>query len=826
MSNHCQTRSLSLHSPQRGFISVGANGQGAICFKDRASVFLCKVMVFTFGLISGIVSAVRRSLNLTTWRVDSSLRSHRPQRSLCRCAYSGLNKSLFASVGPNSHGRDHRQDSSPGRINPSRGHRLDGTPNLQSLADIPGVAEIPPQIIHIESSHLLSAFGFFGSGLIGSGQMIGPLAGLIESPVSHHGVDDPQQSSSHSHIGFGFANSLDQPLPDGFLAGIGLTEGYGSLAQSPTQDGRAGLGDIAGLCSSGRFFQIGSQSGPELQGISIGESIEGSDFGGNDTAPDLGDARNALQDGYLGREVLTAIGGDDLSPQSLTLAFSQDDDVGEIGEGLLLYILEQVSACQQPSLCRSSVQLGTANVGGQEHRPDVLLGSGEGSAQLSPVSSQLPQLHQGFISDESQGTISSNQPAGDIQGVVSVGLSSLSSAIGQFGSVGDIDTIDTTAIAVDEPLYKTHGLDSHPGRSRQSLEPVLDFIDTFGAGGDFGNDLSLGIDSRQGDSTLVQVNADEGSETGSFLFTNTGFVRSFVHNKNLRVRGQRKLKHTWKSNRFHRPLHAFTLIELLVVVAIIALLVSILVPSLQNARRITKLVVCKSNLHQYALGLSIYANMNSGRFPPHDEGPWGGLNKIWSSEGEIYPEHFPDKQASLEMYRDVICGGTFKILMCPFTPWPGSAEAWGRGGTLEQREDPDWPLLVYDGRFGENYMAFSYMRLANAGAGWPWAPLDWSQSGNSITDGPPIMAGGANDAILADPVGSSPGGYSNRHAEGNGASFEDRVRVAQRADNNVAYGDGHAETHHHRNAYIDAGDYINWDGAHWVVRAGFVRLMY
>ena len=417
MSNHCQTRSLSLHSPQRGFISVGANGQGAICFKDRASVFLCKVMVFTFGLISGIVSAVRRSLNLTTWRVDSSLRSHRPQRSLCRCAYSGLNKSLFASVGPNSHGRDHRQDSSPGRINPSRGHRLDGTPNLQSLADIPGVAEIPPQIIHIESSHLLSAFGFFGSGLIGSGQMIGPLAGLIESPVSHHGVDDPQQSSSHSHIGFGFANSLDQPLPDGFLAGIGLTEGYGSLAQSPTQDGRAGLGDIAGLCSSGRFFQIGSQSGPELQGISIGKSIEGSDFGGNDTAPDLGDARNALQDGYLGREVLTAIGGDDLSPQSLTLAFSQDDDVGEIGEGLLLYILEQVSACQQPSLCRSSVQLGTANVGGQEHRPDVLLGSGEGSAQLSPVSSQLPQLHQGFISDESQGTISSNQPAGDIQGV-------------------------------------------------------------------------------------------------------------------------------------------------------------------------------------------------------------------------------------------------------------------------------------------------------------------------------------------------------------------------------------------------------------------------
>ena len=247
---------------RKAFISIGADCQRPICFKDRALVFLRRVMAFTFGPISGIVSAVRRGLNPATRRLDSSLRSHRPQRSLCRYASSGLNKSLFASVGPNSHGRDHRQDSSPGRINPSRGHRLDVTPNLQSLADIPGVATIPPRIIHIESGRLLPAFPFFGSGLIGSSQMVGPLANLIEGPVFHHGVNGSQQSSSHSHIGFGFAGFPDQFLSDGFLSGVGPAEGHSGFAQGPTQSSRSGLGDVSGGGSSGGLFEVGGHTGP------------------------------------------------------------------------------------------------------------------------------------------------------------------------------------------------------------------------------------------------------------------------------------------------------------------------------------------------------------------------------------------------------------------------------------------------------------------------------------------------------------------------------------------------------------------------------------
>ena len=60
-----------------------------------------------------------------------------------------------------------------------------------------------------------------------------------------------------------------------------------------------------------------------------------------------------------------------------------------------------------------------------------------------------------------------------------------------------------------------------------------------------------------------------------------------------------------------RGLVAFTLIELLVVVAIIALLISILLPSLRNAREQSKQLLCNTNLRSQGQAAFFYAEANN-----------------------------------------------------------------------------------------------------------------------------------------------------------------------------------------------------------------------
>jgi prepilin-type N-terminal cleavage/methylation domain-containing protein len=59
----------------------------------------------------------------------------------------------------------------------------------------------------------------------------------------------------------------------------------------------------------------------------------------------------------------------------------------------------------------------------------------------------------------------------------------------------------------------------------------------------------------------------------------------------------------------------FTLIELLVVVAIMGILMSLLLPSVSQARKKVKLSVCLSNMRQVGLSLVIYTSENDGTLP-------------------------------------------------------------------------------------------------------------------------------------------------------------------------------------------------------------------
>jgi len=69
-----------------------------------------------------------------------------------------------------------------------------------------------------------------------------------------------------------------------------------------------------------------------------------------------------------------------------------------------------------------------------------------------------------------------------------------------------------------------------------------------------------------------------------------------------------------RMNRLSRRRHAFTLIELLVVVAIIALLISILLPSLSKARIQARRVKCSAQLHDIGQSLMVYS-VDFNRFP-------------------------------------------------------------------------------------------------------------------------------------------------------------------------------------------------------------------
>lgn len=78
-----------------------------------------------------------------------------------------------------------------------------------------------------------------------------------------------------------------------------------------------------------------------------------------------------------------------------------------------------------------------------------------------------------------------------------------------------------------------------------------------------------------------------------------------------------------------RKPRGFTLIELLVVVAIIALLISILLPSLSEAREQAKRAKCGANLRSIGQALVVCGNENKGYLPTWDDGDSNiGPNRI------------------------------------------------------------------------------------------------------------------------------------------------------------------------------------------------------
>lgn len=80
---------------------------------------------------------------------------------------------------------------------------------------------------------------------------------------------------------------------------------------------------------------------------------------------------------------------------------------------------------------------------------------------------------------------------------------------------------------------------------------------------------------------------------------------------------------------------AFTLVELLVVIGIIALLISILLPSLNKAKRQAVQIQCAANLHNIGLSLFSYAVNNRNQLPQflaNNVSPTPGGDWMWDVE--------------------------------------------------------------------------------------------------------------------------------------------------------------------------------------------------
>ena len=208
-----------------------------------------------------------------------------------------------------------------------------------------------------------------------------------------------------------------------------------------------------------------------------------------------------------------------------------------------------------------------------------------------------------------------------------------------------------------------------------------------------------------------------------------------------------------------RRSRAFTLVELLIVIGIIALLISILMPALSNARKQAQQVQCENNLRQLMTATNMYVSENQNFLPFAN---WG------SPQSGAYDY-----------------GWLYQTSAANATPKQTDLQTGILYGYLKNMDVFHCPLYDPTGAKGTNIMTSYLMDGAACGFG---------STGNPAMPSYQITAVNKSaERVLyweADETGASTGATWN---DGSSYPTEEVIATRHAKGANVAYLDGHVE---------------------------------